>query len=105
MERLIDVAPRRLKKKDLAMVEYFAHPLEILSWLPKLPQRYNCPSLSDYQFSNKWFKPEEASSLRKKVRKLLLDEFRNATRQNCVSDQDPLSSVGPQEERLQTIDC
>ncbi|XP_058192599.1 ubiquitin-like-specific protease 1D isoform X2 [Rhododendron vialii] len=74
MERFIDVAPRRLKKKDLAM------------------------------FSNKWFKPEEASSLRKKVRKLLLDEFRNATRQNCVSDQDP-SSVGPQEERLQTIDC
>ncbi|KAG5522241.1 hypothetical protein RHGRI_034430 [Rhododendron griersonianum] len=75
MERFIDVAPRRLKKKDLAM------------------------------FSNEWFKPEEASSLRKKVRKLLLDEFRTATRQNCVSDQDPLSSVGPQEERLQTIDC
>ncbi|KAI8528330.1 hypothetical protein RHMOL_Rhmol12G0141300 [Rhododendron molle] len=75
MERFIDVAPRRLKKKDLAM------------------------------FSNEWFKPEEASSLRKKVRKLLLDEFRNATRQNCVSDQDPLSSVGPQEERLETIDC
>jgi len=76
MERFIDEAPQRLKKKDLAML------------------------------GKKWFKPEEASDLRKKVKKILVDEFRNAKRENCVSENDPLSSISPQGERsVQPIEC
>ncbi|XP_047323154.1 ubiquitin-like-specific protease 1D isoform X7 [Impatiens glandulifera] len=45
MERLIDDAPQRLRKKDLAM------------------------------FGKKWFRPEEASGLRTKIKKLLLEQF------------------------------
>ncbi|KAI3991663.1 hypothetical protein MKX01_038061 [Papaver californicum] len=48
MERFIEEAPDRLKKKDLLM------------------------------FGSKWFKPEEASGLRKRIRNLLLEEFQNA---------------------------
>ncbi|XP_062110293.1 ubiquitin-like-specific protease 1D isoform X3 [Humulus lupulus] len=53
MERFIEDAPGRLKKKDLAM------------------------------FGRKWFKPEEASGLRVKIRKLLTEEFKNA-KANCT---------------------
>ncbi|KAM7269866.1 hypothetical protein ACFE04_025363 [Oxalis oulophora] len=52
MERFIEEAPERLKKKDLAM------------------------------FGKQWFKPEEASSLRVKIREILMKEFENA----CNSD-------------------
>ncbi|KAI3858439.1 hypothetical protein MKW98_021804 [Papaver atlanticum] len=48
MERFIEEAPDRLKKKDLVM------------------------------FGRKWFEPEEASGLRKRIRNLLLEEFQNA---------------------------
>ncbi|KAH7858556.1 hypothetical protein Vadar_025247 [Vaccinium darrowii] len=76
MERFIDEAPQRLKKKDLAMI------------------------------GKKWFRPEEASDLRKKVKKILVDEFRNAKRDDCVSENDPLSSICPQGERsVQPIEC
>ncbi|XP_065875413.1 ubiquitin-like-specific protease 1D isoform X2 [Euphorbia lathyris] len=53
MERFIEVAPERLKKKDLAM------------------------------FSKRWFRPQEASDLRVKIRNLLLDEFEKETTVNC----------------------
>ncbi|XP_019421769.1 PREDICTED: ubiquitin-like-specific protease 1D isoform X2 [Lupinus angustifolius] len=47
IQRFIEEAPERLKKKDLDM------------------------------FGKRWFKPEEASSLRVKIRKLLIAELRN----------------------------
>ncbi|XP_020251629.1 ubiquitin-like-specific protease 1D isoform X2 [Asparagus officinalis] len=55
MERFIDEAPERLKMKDLAM------------------------------FGSKWFQPEEASGLRKRIRDLLLEEFENARLDNGQS--------------------
>ncbi|KAJ8513224.1 hypothetical protein OPV22_003658 [Ensete ventricosum] len=47
MERFIEEAPERLKRKDLAM------------------------------FGSKWFHPEDASGLRKRIRDLLLEVFRD----------------------------
>ncbi|CAL9054012.1 unnamed protein product [Musa banksii] len=47
MERFIEEAPERLRKKDLAM------------------------------FDRKWFRPEDASGLRKRIRDLLLEVFRS----------------------------
>ncbi|RWW67108.1 hypothetical protein BHE74_00025467, partial [Ensete ventricosum] len=52
MERFIEEAPERLKRKDLAM------------------------------FGSKWFHPEDASGLRKRIRDLLLEVFRCAKREN-----------------------
>ncbi|XWS34817.1 hypothetical protein CRYUN_Cryun21dG0069900 [Craigia yunnanensis] len=49
MERFIEDAPERLKKKDLAM------------------------------FGKQWFRPDEASGLRVKIRNLLLEQFRSAS--------------------------
>ncbi|WCJ38417.1 Ubiquitin-like-specific protease 1D [Euphorbia peplus] len=49
MERFIEDSPERLKKIDLAM------------------------------FGKRWFKPEEASGLRKKIRELVLNEFEKAS--------------------------
>ncbi|CAI9775389.1 unnamed protein product [Fraxinus pennsylvanica] len=48
MERFLEDAPERLKKKDLTM------------------------------FGRRWFKPQEASSLRRKIRILLKEELKNA---------------------------
>ncbi|KAL6983681.1 Ulp1 peptidase [Sarracenia purpurea var. burkii] len=76
MERFIEEAPQRLKKKDLAM------------------------------FGTKWFKPEEASNLRRKIRTLLVEEFQNATKDNRALDHESLSSLGSQGERIvHPIDC
>lgn len=52
MERFIEEAPERLKKKDLAM------------------------------FGKQWFKPEEASGLRVKIQNLLMKELQNASENN-----------------------
>ncbi|XVE75058.1 hypothetical protein DITRI_Ditri12bG0067000 [Diplodiscus trichospermus] len=49
MERFIEEAPERLKKKDLAM------------------------------FGKQWFRPEEASNLRVKIRNLLIEQFGSAS--------------------------
>ncbi|KAK9935505.1 hypothetical protein M0R45_022607 [Rubus argutus] len=56
MERFIEEAPERLKKKDLDM------------------------------FGRKWFQPLEASRLRSKIRKLLREEFQNAYESNCSKE-------------------
>ncbi|KAK9277162.1 hypothetical protein L1049_006701 [Liquidambar formosana] len=64
MERFIEEAPERLKKKDLAM------------------------------FGKQWFKSEEASGLRGKIREILKDEFRKASKDNCILKSPPLSSGG-----------
>lgn len=64
MERFIQEAPERLKKRDLAM------------------------------FGKKWFRPEEASDLRKKIRAILMDEFQNAFKSGHISDSSSLSSGG-----------
>ncbi|GAB2235183.1 hypothetical protein Droror1_Dr00027676 [Drosera rotundifolia] len=48
MERFIEEAPQRLRKHDLAM------------------------------FGRKWFRPEEASSLRGKIKSILVSEFRKS---------------------------
>lgn len=34
------------------------------------------------QFGNKWFQPEDASGLRKRIKDLLLEEFRSAKNEN-----------------------
>ncbi|XP_008787948.2 ubiquitin-like-specific protease 1D isoform X2 [Phoenix dactylifera] len=52
MERFIEEAPERLRKKDLAM------------------------------FGRKWFQPEDASGLRKRIRDLLLEVFESAKMEN-----------------------
>nr|XP_029124355.1 LOW QUALITY PROTEIN: ubiquitin-like-specific protease 1D [Elaeis guineensis] len=52
MERFIEEAPERLRKKDLAM------------------------------FGSKWFQPEDASGLRKRIRDLLLEVFESAEMEN-----------------------
>ncbi|XP_052173538.1 ubiquitin-like-specific protease 1D isoform X2 [Diospyros lotus] len=77
MERFIDEAPQRLKKKNLGM------------------------------FGKKWFRPEEASNLRVKIKKLLMEEFRKARKDNCILNPEPLSSVNPRGERIvqPIIDC
>ncbi|KAL7261094.1 hypothetical protein ACSBR1_006691 [Camellia fascicularis] len=77
MERFIDEAPQRLKKQDLAM------------------------------FGKNWFQPQEASKLRRKIRKLIVEEFLNATEDNCVLDHEPLPFVRhPDGERIElSIDC
>ncbi|KAM4109869.1 hypothetical protein ACJW30_03G152500 [Castanea mollissima] len=59
MERFIEKAPERLKRKDLAM------------------------------FGRQWFKPEEASGLRVKIRKILMLEFKKACDVNCNSESSP----------------
>ncbi|XP_073005522.1 ubiquitin-like-specific protease 1C isoform X1 [Typha latifolia] len=52
MERFIDKAPERLRRKDLAM------------------------------FGSKWFQPEEASALRERIRTLLLEVFETTKSEN-----------------------
>ncbi|KAK7361892.1 hypothetical protein VNO77_03982 [Canavalia gladiata] len=59
IERFMDEAPERLKKKDLAM------------------------------FGKRWFRPEEASSLRLKIRKLLLEKLQNSLKHNRNSESSP----------------
>ncbi|XP_059649015.1 ubiquitin-like-specific protease 1D [Cornus florida] len=73
MERFIEDAPERLKKSDLEM------------------------------FGKQWFRPEEASGLRRKIRKLLMEEFHNAIKENCVLNPTPLSSVGPAAEMIENL--
>lgn len=69
MERFIDEAPERLKTKDLGM------------------------------FGNKWFKPEEASGLRERIRDLLTEEFENAR----LQVESPASSPGSPEDDVQQL--
>ncbi|KAJ9176401.1 hypothetical protein P3X46_011718 [Hevea brasiliensis] len=64
MERFIEEAPERLKKKDLAM------------------------------FGKQWFRPEQASGLRVKIRKLLFNEFQNANESGKISVSSPSPSDG-----------
>ncbi|XP_048322454.1 ubiquitin-like-specific protease 1D [Ziziphus jujuba] len=68
MERFIVEAPERLKKKDLAM------------------------------FGKQWFKPEEASGLRAKIRNVLIKEFKKASEVECISETLSPSSSDAQEE-------
>ncbi|GFQ05928.1 ubiquitin-like-specific protease 1d [Phtheirospermum japonicum] len=56
MERFLEEAPERLKKKDLDM------------------------------FGKQWFRPEEASGLRRKISDLLKEEFENANGGACDLD-------------------
>ncbi|KAJ4962047.1 hypothetical protein NE237_021957 [Protea cynaroides] len=62
MERFIEEAPERLKKKDLAM------------------------------FGTQWFKPEEASGLRERIRDLLLEVLENAKMEDLSRESSPVSS-------------
>ncbi|KDP26573.1 hypothetical protein JCGZ_17731 [Jatropha curcas] len=64
MERFIEEAPDRLKKKDLAM------------------------------FGKRWFRPEQASGLRVKIRKLLWDEFEKASPDGRISESSSQPSGG-----------
>ncbi|CAJ1940095.1 unnamed protein product [Sphenostylis stenocarpa] len=65
IERFMEEAPERLKRKDLAM------------------------------FGKRWFRPEEASNLRLKIRKLLLEKLQNSIQDNCDLESSPSSSAGP----------
>ncbi|QCD82273.1 ubiquitin-like-specific protease 1D isoform X2 [Vigna unguiculata] len=64
IERFMEEAPERLKKKDLAM------------------------------FGKRWFKPEEASNLRVKIRKLLVEKLENSMMDNCDLESSSPSSSG-----------
>ncbi|GMJ08234.1 UB-like protease 1D, OVERLY TOLERANT TO SALT 1 [Hibiscus trionum] len=61
MERFIEEAPERLKKKDLAM------------------------------FGRQWFRPEQASGLRAKIRNLLIEQFQSANEDMSGSQSSPSS--------------
>ncbi|KAL8143330.1 hypothetical protein V2J09_016362 [Rumex salicifolius] len=61
MERFVKDAPQRLRMRDLEMITLDD---DILASLPLY-----------VHFGRSWFKPEEASGLRKKIRVTLLDEF------------------------------
>ncbi|ESW25629.1 hypothetical protein PHAVU_003G052200 [Phaseolus vulgaris] len=65
IERFMEEAPERLKKEDLAM------------------------------FGKRWFKPEQASNLRMKIRKLLVEKLQNSMRDNCELESSPSSSACP----------
>ncbi|KAF6155664.1 hypothetical protein GIB67_007101 [Kingdonia uniflora] len=64
MERFVEEAPQRLRKKDLAM------------------------------FGRQWFKfkPEEASGLRKRIRDLLMEEFQNSSLEKDSKESSSASS-------------
>ncbi|XP_042501351.1 ubiquitin-like-specific protease 1D isoform X2 [Macadamia integrifolia] len=62
MERFIEEAPERLKRKDLTM------------------------------FGKQWFKPEEVSGLRGRIRELLEEVFENAKMEDFSREPSPLSS-------------
>lgn len=64
IERFMEEAPERLKKEDLAM------------------------------FGKRWFKPEQASNLRMKIRKLLVEKLQNSM-DNCELESSPSSSACP----------
>ncbi|XP_014523614.1 ubiquitin-like-specific protease 1D isoform X1 [Vigna radiata var. radiata] len=72
IERFMEEAPERLKKKDLAM------------------------------FGKRWFKPEEASNLRVKIRKLLVEKLENSMRDNIDLESSPSSSGGPATECVES---
>lgn len=48
--------------------------------------------LVDLQFGKRWFKPEEASSLRVKIHKLLVAELRNSIKPDGIVESSPLSA-------------
>ncbi|XP_020225763.1 ubiquitin-like-specific protease 1D isoform X1 [Cajanus cajan] len=56
IERFVEEAPPRLKRNDLDM------------------------------FGKRWFKPEEASNLRVKIRTLLVEKFQNSIKNKCISE-------------------
>ncbi|XP_050872502.1 ubiquitin-like-specific protease 1D isoform X3 [Lathyrus oleraceus] len=62
IRRFMEEAPDRLKKKNLAM------------------------------FSKKWFKPEEASSLRAKIHKLLVAELHSSVKPDGINESSPSSA-------------
>ncbi|KAK7317611.1 hypothetical protein RJT34_01995 [Clitoria ternatea] len=73
IERFMDEAPERLKRKDLAM------------------------------FGRRWFKPEDASSLRVKIRELLVDKLQNSVGHKCNKESStPPSSAGTATDCLET---
>lgn len=73
MQRFIEEAPERLKKQDLEMVL-----LSILLFISFSQALFSLGIVIRYQFGRKWFEPEEASGLRRKIRNLLREEFKNA---------------------------
>ncbi|XP_027346429.1 ubiquitin-like-specific protease 1D isoform X2 [Abrus precatorius] len=74
IKRFMEEAPERLKKKDLAM------------------------------FGKRWFKPEEASGLRVKIRKLLVEKLQSSIRHNCKSESPPPSSAGTATDCVETTE-
>lgn len=74
IERFIGEAPERLKKKDLT---------------------------NNQRFGKRWFKPEEASSLRVKIHKLLVAELRNSIKPDGITESSP-SSPGAATECVET---
>ncbi|KAG1366221.1 ubiquitin-like-specific protease 1D [Cocos nucifera] len=88
MERFIEEAPERLRKKDLGMVpqqknEYDCG-LFVLYFMERFieeaPERLRKKDLG--MFGSKWFQPEDASGLRKRIRDLLLGVFESAELEN-----------------------
>ncbi|KAH1239147.1 Ubiquitin-like-specific protease 1D [Glycine max] len=72
IERFMEEAPERLKMKDLDM------------------------------FGRRWFKPQEASNLRVKIRKLLVEKLQNSVTDNCNLESSPSSSAGPATDCVET---
>ncbi|KAG2409396.1 Ubiquitin-like-specific protease [Vigna angularis] len=64
-----------------------------------LPRRIECQIIA---FGKRWFKPEEASNLRVKIRKLLVEKLENSMRDNCDLESSPSSSGGPATECVES---
>jgi len=87
----MEEAPERLKKKDLAMV------IATLLYKDKFFQKISFACLLiliNSQFGKRWFKPEEASNLRVKIRKLLVEKLENSMMDNCDLESSSPSSSG-----------
>lgn len=87
MERFIQEAPRRLMKQDLSMirrtcngslVSYQAHNNLFVNFVLFCSHAF----IILFQFGKNWFKPQEASKLRGKIKRILQDEFHKALKQD-----------------------
>ncbi|KAL8161586.1 hypothetical protein V2J09_013075 [Rumex salicifolius] len=92
MERFIEDAPQRLRKQDLGMVNftyngsncYFHLSCLLVFFFLGIFTSLTCTFT--VQFGNCWFKPEEASNLREKIKMKLTEKF-----QKLISTYEPVN--------------
>lgn len=101
MERFIEEAPARLKRKDFSMVRKkelrsFKRLYSLMSPSPFISPLF----LLRGQFGRKWFQPEDASALRNRVRELLVKEFESNMVEDGIQESHTSSSASENGEQL-----